>query len=207
MSSSSPFKPDLSSSNNSTITSSPRSSFCLSHSKAVTSPQTETSQIKPPSNMLFRSVSANDAVPRVCRTCGMSSEMLHLYGLYAIDLIPSSNLEDDLVYQKGLSNLSIEESPCDLSKQPKIGPKINITTAIHPPLVWETESSSASSISGLEAELSDTPANFSQVLPGVYRSSFPAEQHFGYLKSLGLKSVVSVHPLHWNLSSDPIFWN
>jgi len=121
----------------------------------------------------------------------MSNEMLHLYGLYAVDLIPSSHPEDDLLHHKTFPSLSIEESSRTFKKQqPMVAPSISITTAVHPLPVWETESSSASSASGLEAGSSDTPVNFSEVLPGVYRSSFPAEEHFEYLRSLGLKSVV-----------------
>jgi Tyrosine phosphatase family len=34
------------------------------------------------------------------------------------------------------------------------------------------------------------PPNFSLVWRGVYRSSFPKEEHFEHLKSLGLKSIL-----------------
>ncbi|KAI8909100.1 tyrosine phosphatase family-domain-containing protein [Gorgonomyces haynaldii] len=35
-------------------------------------------------------------------------------------------------------------------------------------------------------------ANFSMVAPGVYRSSFPKKKNFGFLKKLGLKSVLTL---------------
>lgn len=44
------------------------------------------------------------------------------------------------------------------------------------------------------------PANFAKVAHQVYRSSFPQEEHLPFLKSLGLKSVMSVSPF-----SQPIF--
>ncbi|KAI5476476.1 hypothetical protein MNV49_007723 [Pseudohyphozyma bogoriensis] len=36
------------------------------------------------------------------------------------------------------------------------------------------------------------PENFAQVAPHLYRSSFPKPQHFAFLKTLGLKTVVSL---------------
>ncbi|KAF3934732.1 hypothetical protein ABW20_dc0106799 [Dactylellina cionopaga] len=36
----------------------------------------------------------------------------------------------------------------------------------------------------------DVPKNFSMVWPGVYRSSFPAESNFPYLKMLKLKTIL-----------------
>jgi len=38
------------------------------------------------------------------------------------------------------------------------------------------------------------PDNFAMVEPGVYRSAFPRSKNIGFLKSLGLKSVVSLVP-------------
>ncbi|KAF3153705.1 hypothetical protein TWF751_004527 [Orbilia oligospora] len=40
----------------------------------------------------------------------------------------------------------------------------------------------------------DVPKNFSMVWPGVYRSSFPAEANFSYLKMLKLKTVLTLIP-------------
>ncbi|KAK6524285.1 hypothetical protein TWF694_005939 [Orbilia ellipsospora] len=40
----------------------------------------------------------------------------------------------------------------------------------------------------------DVPKNFSMVWPGVYRSSFPAEPNFPYLKMLKLKTVLTLIP-------------
>ncbi|KAK6334269.1 hypothetical protein TWF730_003483 [Orbilia blumenaviensis] len=40
----------------------------------------------------------------------------------------------------------------------------------------------------------DVPKNFSMVWPGVYRSSFPAESNFSYLKMLKLKTVLTLIP-------------
>jgi hypothetical protein len=34
------------------------------------------------------------------------------------------------------------------------------------------------------------PENFAIVVPGIFRSSFPRSKNFGFLKSLGLKSVL-----------------
>ena len=34
------------------------------------------------------------------------------------------------------------------------------------------------------------PPNFAEVVPGIYRSSFPKVDHFGFLESLGLKSIL-----------------
>ena len=34
------------------------------------------------------------------------------------------------------------------------------------------------------------PPNFAEVVPGIYRSSFPKGDHFDFLESLGLKSVL-----------------
>ena len=38
------------------------------------------------------------------------------------------------------------------------------------------------------------PPNFAMVEPGVYRSSFPRTKNIGFLKRLGLKSVVCLVP-------------
>lgn len=34
------------------------------------------------------------------------------------------------------------------------------------------------------------PANFGVVVPGVYRSSYPTYEDFGFVKELGLKTIV-----------------
>jgi hypothetical protein len=36
------------------------------------------------------------------------------------------------------------------------------------------------------------PANFNLVVSGVYRSSFPKKKNFGFLKKLGLRSILCV---------------
>ncbi|MCJ1368138.1 hypothetical protein MMC16_007279 [Acarospora aff. strigata] len=38
------------------------------------------------------------------------------------------------------------------------------------------------------------PGNFSEVIPGIYRSSFPHPSHFEHLKTLGLKSILTLVP-------------
>ncbi|KAF3936665.1 hypothetical protein ABW19_dt0209318 [Dactylella cylindrospora] len=40
----------------------------------------------------------------------------------------------------------------------------------------------------------EVPKNFSMVWPGVYRSSFPAEANFSYLKMLKLKTILTLIP-------------
>lgn len=39
-----------------------------------------------------------------------------------------------------------------------------------------------------------TPKNFGRVMPGVYRCGFPKPENFSFLKTLGLKSILSVRP-------------
>lgn len=46
----------------------------------------------------------------------------------------------------------------------------------------------------LPANSWNVPENFSMVVDGVYRSSFPRMDHFAYLKSLGLRSVLVLIP-------------
>lgn len=43
------------------------------------------------------------------------------------------------------------------------------------------------------------PVNFGVVVPGVYRSSYPKADDYGFLKGLELKTVVYVSPLHLSL--------
>lgn len=50
---------------------------------------------------------------------------------------------------------------------------------------------SDSSSSGGEEGVSPPP-NFAEVVPGLYRSSFPRPKHFAFVRSLGLKTVLSV---------------
>merc|ERR1712072_1292694 len=50
---------------------------------------------------------------------------------------------------------------------------------------------SESSPSGEDSGAVHPPQNFAEVLPGLYRSSFPQEQHYSYLRSLGLKTVLT----------------
>ncbi|RFU25432.1 Protein-serine-threonine phosphatase/Protein-tyrosine-phosphatase/4-nitrophenylphosphatase, partial [Scytalidium lignicola] len=49
----------------------------------------------------------------------------------------------------------------------------------------ETSRASATKIAG-------QPANFGLVLPGVYRSSYPQKEDFEFLRTLGLKSIVTL---------------
>lgn len=58
---------------------------------------------------------------------------------------------------------------------------------------------SVSSFSSAQSESSSggddsisPPPNFAEVVPGLYRSSFPREKHFAFIRSLGLKSVLFV---------------
>ncbi|KUJ12094.1 uncharacterized protein LY89DRAFT_221848 [Mollisia scopiformis] len=43
-----------------------------------------------------------------------------------------------------------------------------------------------------KSKTDERPINFGKVIPGVYRSSFPGEEDFNYLKTLGLKTVLSL---------------
>lgn len=53
-----------------------------------------------------------------------------------------------------------------------------------------TSSTTSASEFDAEEEEDQPPPNFSEVVPGVYRSSFPKSQHYNFLKTLGLKSVL-----------------
>ena len=44
------------------------------------------------------------------------------------------------------------------------------------------------------------PNNFAQVLPGVFRSSFPKPENFAFLKSLRLKTILCVPPCSLSLT-------
>ena len=50
----------------------------------------------------------------------------------------------------------------------------------------------ARTMSSSTVEHLKAPDNFAQVSGNVYRSSFPKPENFGYLKKLGLKTVVLV---------------
>jgi len=44
----------------------------------------------------------------------------------------------------------------------------------------------------MELELPGRPINFARVIPGVYRSSYPEAKDYEYLKTLGLKTIVTL---------------
>ena len=47
------------------------------------------------------------------------------------------------------------------------------------------------------------PLNFGIVMPGVYRSAYPQAEDYGYLKSLGLKTIVyAKFPIHVQPTND-----
>ncbi|KAH8821203.1 tyrosine phosphatase family-domain-containing protein [Xylogone sp. PMI_703] len=43
-----------------------------------------------------------------------------------------------------------------------------------------------------ESNILGQPANFGPVLPGIYRSSYPQPEHFDFLRTLGLKSIITL---------------
>ncbi|EWC45853.1 hypothetical protein DRE_04860 [Drechslerella stenobrocha 248] len=71
--------------------------------------------------------------------------------------------------------------------------KIPEKTPIFAPGTATALSAQTPSIKGLVEEC-DVPKNFSMVWPGVYRSSFPAEANFPYLKPLKLKTILTLIP-------------
>lgn len=73
----------------------------------------------------------------------------------------------------------------------------NLSSAYHTPIIQSTTSTSSISGSSALSESSSSgdsevspPGNFAEVVPGLYRSSFPHEKHFPYLRSLGLKTIL-----------------
>jgi hypothetical protein len=49
--------------------------------------------------------------------------------------------------------------------------------------------------------MEDRPVNFGLVVPGVYRSSYPKADDYGFIKGLKLKTVVYVLTLSLSLYS------
>lgn len=77
----------------------------------------------------------------------------------------------------------------DLTLAPSVLPFTTSETRPH------SVSRAPSTSSTTSAEFDDDeecPPNFALVAPGLYRSSFPKSNHFAYLKTLGLKSVLFV---------------
>ena len=46
--------------------------------------------------------------------------------------------------------------------------------------------------SGPPSPVAGPPSNFAEVMPGIYRSGFPAAGNFEHLQSLGLNSILYV---------------
>ncbi|KAL0012224.1 hypothetical protein SO802_007332 [Lithocarpus litseifolius] len=61
-----------------------------------------------------------------------------------------------------------------------------------PPLTGDDDSDAVNDGEGLELLI--PPLNFSMVDNGIFRSGFPDDANFGFLKSLGLRSVISLCP-------------
>nr|XP_023907251.1 probable tyrosine-protein phosphatase DSP4 [Quercus suber] len=59
-----------------------------------------------------------------------------------------------------------------------------------PPLTGDDDSDAVNDGDGLELLI--PPLNFSMVDNGIFRSGFPDDANFGFLKSLGLRSVISL---------------
>ena len=59
-----------------------------------------------------------------------------------------------------------------------------------PPLTGDDDSDAVNDGDGLELLI--PPLNFSMVDNGIFRSGFPDDANFGFLKSLGLRSVIYV---------------
>ena len=57
-----------------------------------------------------------------------------------------------------------------------------------PPLTGDDDSDAVNDGDGLELLI--PPLNFSMVDNGIFRSGFPDDANFGFLKSLGLRSVM-----------------
>lgn len=57
-----------------------------------------------------------------------------------------------------------------------------------PPLTGDDDSDAVNDGEGLELLI--PPLNFSMVDNGIFRSGFPDDANFGFLKSLGLRSVM-----------------
>lgn len=84
--------------------------------------------------------------------------------------------------------------PAQLASQSTLIPDLTIPPAI---LSYQTSPASVFSRAPSTSSVSEygedeeCPPNFAEVAPHLYRSSFPRAQHFGFLRTLGLKAVLS----------------
>ena len=100
---------------------------------------------------------------------------------------PSSASSSNYLYGSG--------TPPAQSSQSTLIPDLTIPPAI---LSYQTSPASVFSRAPSTSSVSEygedeeCPPNFAEVAPQLYRSSFPRAQHFGFIRGLGLKAVLSV---------------
>ncbi|KAK6497978.1 hypothetical protein TWF506_004223 [Arthrobotrys conoides] len=154
----------------------------------------------PPSSFTPRSFSGSRSNKRARLTRSMSLEQESSFSMYNMrflggmeELEEASVPEDsgDDTTTSGASLLSRTNTTSTGSLCFQIPEESNALLA-HATSLTTLSTYTLSSNSILEEY--DVPKNFSMVWPGVYRSSFPAEANFSYLKMLKLKTVLTLIP-------------